>query len=55
MFQDLAKQHNVVVLVEFAMALMVILSKINDDSFQKFQLRIGKYILAVGRHYYLNE
>lgn len=44
--KDLLKQqdHNVIVLVEFAIALMAILDQINRDSFQRFKLRIGKYI-----------
>lgn len=42
--QDLLKQqdHNVIVLVEFAIALMTILDQINRDSFQRFKLRIGR-------------
>ncbi|XP_011050145.1 PREDICTED: adenylate cyclase type 2 [Acromyrmex echinatior] len=41
--KDLLKQqdHNVIVLVEFAIALMTILDQINRDSFQRFKLRIG--------------
>ncbi|XP_020286222.1 adenylate cyclase type 2 isoform X2 [Pseudomyrmex gracilis] len=41
--KDLLKQqdHNVIVLVEFAIALMAILDQINRDSFQRFKLRIG--------------
>lgn len=35
-------EHNVVVLVEFAIALMTILDQINRDSFQRFKLRMGK-------------
>jgi len=44
--QDLLKQqdHNVIVLVEFAIALMTILDQINRDSFQRFKLRMGEYI-----------
>ncbi|XP_018315113.1 adenylate cyclase type 2 [Mycetomoellerius zeteki] len=41
--KNLLKQqdHNVIVLVEFAIALMTILDQINRDSFQRFKLRIG--------------
>lgn len=41
---DVAKQrdHNVVVLIEFAISLMTILDQINKESFQNFKLRIGK-------------
>lgn len=41
--KELLKQqdHNVIVLVEFALALMTILDQINRDSFQRFKLRIG--------------
>ncbi|XP_012220110.1 adenylate cyclase type 2 isoform X2 [Linepithema humile] len=41
--KDALKQqdHNVIVLVEFAIALMTILDQINRDSFQRFKLRIG--------------
>ncbi|KAF7992438.1 hypothetical protein HCN44_001763 [Aphidius gifuensis] len=41
--KDLTKQqaHNVVVLVEFAIALMTILDQINRESFQRFKLRMG--------------
>ncbi|KAL6421844.1 hypothetical protein ACFW04_010981 [Cataglyphis niger] len=41
--KDLLKQqdHNVIVLVEFAIALMTILDQINRDSFQRFKLRMG--------------
>ncbi|XP_053973477.1 adenylate cyclase type 2 isoform X2 [Hylaeus volcanicus] len=35
------QDHNVIVLVEFALALMTILDQINKESFQRFQLRIG--------------
>ncbi|XP_026826717.1 adenylate cyclase type 2 isoform X2 [Ooceraea biroi] len=35
------QDHNVIVLVEFAIALMTILDQINRDSFQRFKLRIG--------------
>lgn len=44
--QDLLKQqdHNVIVLVEFAIALMTILDQINRDSFQRFKLRMGEYV-----------
>uniref|UniRef100_T1J4X6 adenylate cyclase n=1 Tax=Strigamia maritima TaxID=126957 RepID=T1J4X6_STRMM len=35
--------HNVVILVEFAIALMTVLDQINRDSFQRFRLRIGNY------------
>lgn len=40
---DVAKQrdHNVVVLIEFAISLMTILDQINRESFQSFKLRIG--------------
>ncbi|XP_011705403.1 PREDICTED: adenylate cyclase type 2-like, partial [Wasmannia auropunctata] len=40
--KELLKQqdHNVIVLVEFALALMTILDQINRDSFQRFKLRI---------------
>ncbi|KAG8293165.1 Adenylate cyclase type 2, variant 2 [Homalodisca vitripennis] len=34
-------EHNVVVLVEFAVALMTILDQINRESFQRFKLRMG--------------
>ncbi|XP_012285023.1 adenylate cyclase type 2 [Orussus abietinus] len=33
--------HNVIVLVEFAIALMTILDQINRESFQRFKLRMG--------------
>lgn len=51
--QDLLKQqdHNVIVLVEFAIALMTILDQINRDSFQRFKLRMGEYI----ENYYRNK
>ncbi|XP_063978331.1 adenylate cyclase type 2 isoform X2 [Diachasmimorpha longicaudata] len=41
--KDLMKQqeHNVIVLVEFAIALMTILDQINRESFQRFKLRMG--------------
>ncbi|KAK0098595.1 hypothetical protein PV326_006343 [Microctonus aethiopoides] len=41
--KDLTKQeeHNVIVLVEFAIALMTLLDQINRESFQRFQLRMG--------------
>ncbi|XP_065349214.1 adenylate cyclase type 2 [Cloeon dipterum] len=40
--KDVSRQeHHVVVLVEFALALMSILDQINKDSFQRFRLRIG--------------
>ncbi|CAB0032413.1 unnamed protein product [Trichogramma brassicae] len=35
------EEHNVVVLVEFAISLMTLLDQINRESFQKFKLRIG--------------
>lgn len=35
------EEHNVVVLVEFAIALMQTLDTINRESFQRFRLRIG--------------
>lgn len=35
------EDHNVIVLVEFAIALMTILDQINRESFQRFKLRIG--------------
>ncbi|XP_076173456.1 adenylate cyclase type 2 Ac76E isoform X2 [Ptiloglossa arizonensis] len=35
------QDHNVIVLVEFALALMTILDQINKESFQRFKLRIG--------------
>ncbi|OXU22268.1 hypothetical protein TSAR_001676 [Trichomalopsis sarcophagae] len=40
---DLTKQreHNVIVLVEFAISLMTLLDQINRESFQRFKLRIG--------------
>ncbi|XP_076238819.1 adenylate cyclase type 2 Ac76E isoform X3 [Calliopsis andreniformis] len=40
---ELMKQqdHNIIILVEFALALMSILDQINKESFQRFQLRIG--------------
>lgn len=36
------QDHNVIVLVEFALALMTILDQINKESFQRFKLRIGE-------------
>nr|CAD7408925.1 unnamed protein product [Timema cristinae] len=36
------QDHNVLVLVDFAVALMSILDQINRDSFQRFKLRIGE-------------
>ncbi|XP_076280852.1 adenylate cyclase type 2 Ac76E isoform X2 [Lasioglossum baleicum] len=41
--QDPLKQqdHNIIILVEFALALMTILDQINKESFQRFKLRIG--------------
>jgi len=38
---DKQYEHNVVILVEFAIALMTILEQINRESFQRFKLRIG--------------
>ncbi|XP_065223947.1 adenylate cyclase type 2 isoform X2 [Planococcus citri] len=35
------QEHSIVVLVEFAIALMTILDQINRESFQRFKLRIG--------------
>ncbi|XP_049861378.1 adenylate cyclase type 2 [Schistocerca gregaria] len=35
------QEHNVVILVEFAVQLMTILDQINRESFQRFKLRIG--------------
>ncbi|KAG7199184.1 hypothetical protein KM043_018059 [Ampulex compressa] len=35
------QDHNVIVLVEFALALMTILDQINRESFQRFKLRMG--------------
>lgn len=35
------EDHNVIVLVQFAIALMTILDQINRESFQRFKLRIG--------------
>ncbi|EEB14364.1 adenylate cyclase, putative [Pediculus humanus corporis] len=35
------KEHMVVILLEFAIALMTILDQINKESFQRFKLRIG--------------
>ncbi|CAK9803040.1 Adenylate cyclase type 2 [Anthophora quadrimaculata] len=41
--KDPSKQqdHNIIILVEFALALMTILDQINKESFQRFKLRIG--------------
>ncbi|XP_008556239.1 adenylate cyclase type 2 [Microplitis demolitor] len=41
--KDFTKQeeHNVIILVEFAIALMTVLDHINRESFQRFKLRIG--------------
>lgn len=36
------KEHCVVVLMDFAIALIAILDQINRESFQRFKLRIGK-------------
>ena len=35
------EEHNVVVLVDFAIALMSALDQINRESFQRFRLRMG--------------
>lgn len=35
------EDHNVTVVVEFAIALMSVLDQINRESFQRFRLRIG--------------
>lgn len=35
------EEHNVVTVVEFAIALMSMLDQINRESFQRFRLRIG--------------
>ncbi|GFG37885.1 hypothetical protein Cfor_07375, partial [Coptotermes formosanus] len=35
------QEHNVLILVDFAIALMTILDQINRESFQRFKLRIG--------------
>ncbi|KZC13637.1 Adenylate cyclase type 8, partial [Dufourea novaeangliae] len=35
------QDHNVIILVEFALALMTILDQINKESFQRFKLRMG--------------
>nr|XP_033339522.1 adenylate cyclase type 2 isoform X1 [Megalopta genalis] len=35
------QDHNIIILVEFALALMTILDQINKESFQRFKLRIG--------------
>lgn len=44
--QELSKQqdYNIIILVEFALALMTILDQINKESFQQFKLRIGKFL-----------
>ncbi|KAK9300530.1 hypothetical protein QLX08_006860 [Tetragonisca angustula] len=41
--KELSKQqdYNIIILVEFALALMTILDQINKESFQQFKLRIG--------------
>ncbi|CAD1468648.1 unnamed protein product, partial [Heterotrigona itama] len=41
--EELSKQqdYNIIILVEFALALMTILDQINKESFQQFKLRIG--------------
>ncbi|KAL1129130.1 hypothetical protein AAG570_013661 [Ranatra chinensis] len=39
------QQHNVIVLVEFAIALMALLDQINKESFQRFKLRMGVYLI----------
>lgn len=46
MLQDAGRQqeHNVLVLVDFAIALMTILDQINRESFQRFKLRMGEEI-----------
>lgn len=43
--QDITKleEHNVIVLVEFAVALMAKLDQINRESFQRFKLRLGEF------------
>lgn len=48
-FQELLKQenHNIIILIEFALALMTILDQINKESFQKFKLRIGEFFLKI--------
>lgn len=55
--QDPLKQqdHNVIVLVEFAIALMTILDQINRDSFQRFKLRIGNgnYIFHANKYKFI--
>lgn len=45
--QDVSKQqeHNVLILVDFAVALMTILDQINRESFQRFKLRMGEAVL----------
>lgn len=42
-FQDAKRteEHNVVILVDFAIALMQTLDTINRESFQRFRLRMG--------------
>lgn len=35
------EEHNVVTVVEFSIALMSMLNQINQESFQRFRLRIG--------------
>ena len=44
--QDVGRQqeHNVLILVDFAIALMTILDQINRESFQRFKLRMGEEI-----------
>jgi hypothetical protein len=44
--QDAGRQqeHNVLILVDFAIALMTILDQINRESFQRFKLRMGEEI-----------
>ena len=39
------QEHNVLILVDFAIALMTILDQINRESFQRFKLRMGEEIL----------
>ncbi|KOX74628.1 Adenylate cyclase type 8 [Melipona quadrifasciata] len=39
--KELSKDYNIIILVEFALALMTILDQINKESFQQFKLRIG--------------
>jgi hypothetical protein len=38
------QEHNVIVLVDFAVALMAILDQINRESFQRFKLRMGEKV-----------